>query len=86
MAGNEGHQYFDVLTQSLRVGCIAIINTFAKEGEVQCTGLHTFAYNEEDMQEALPQSLELVSYNEFIHSTPKKTQQKYSSFIIKRMS
>lgn len=80
----EQDAYFAVLAESLTEEGIAIINTFAKEGEVQCAGLHTMAYNEQDMREILPKNLELAAYNKFIHTTPKNTQQKYSTFIIKR--
>jgi hypothetical protein len=38
------------------------------------------------MRKALPKSLELIGYQEFVHTTPRNTQQKYSSFIIKRKS
>jgi len=82
----EQDKYFDILAQALIAEGMAIIHTFAKKGEVQCAGLHIRGYNELDMRKALPKSLELIGYQEFVHTTPRNTQQKYNSFIIKLKS
>jgi len=80
----ERDAYFEVLSQSLAVGGIAIINTFATDGEIQCAGLDIISYDEKGMREILPDSLELLAYKEFVHTTPRVTSQKYSAFTIKK--
>ena len=79
----ERDKYFEVLQKSLKPNAIAIISTFALEGPISCAGLSTIRYSEEKMLEALPQTLELVSSEEFTHITPKDSEQKYVYFIIR---
>lgn len=80
----ERDGYFEVLSKSLAAGGIAFINTFAPDGEIQCAGLDTVAYDEEGMKEILPKHLELIATKEFVHITPRGTGQKYSAFTIKK--
>lgn len=82
----ECYLYFEILNQSLKQEGTAIINTFAKEGEQACAGLSTRAYDERAMKEALPESLELIKTQTFIHTTPKQTKQKYCAFFIQKRS
>jgi len=82
----ERDAYFEVLTESLANRGIAFINTFAPDGEIQCAGLDIISYDEEKMREILPKGLELLTYKEFIHTTPRGTSQKYSAFTIKKGS
>ncbi len=81
----ERDAYFKAMSQSLTVGGIAIINTFAKEGEMQCAGLDIIPYDESSMKEILPENLELISYKGFMHTTPRNTEQKYVSFVIRKV-
>ena len=81
----ERMRYFEVLKASLLPEGIAIINTFAVGGESQCAGLGIRQYDERTMAEELPEGLSLFKAEAFTHLTPKKTEQLYSSFIIKRV-
>ena len=81
----EKDAYFETMSQSLTIGGIAIINTFAKEGEMQCAGLDIIPYDESSMREILPENLELIAYNGFMHTTPRGTEQKYASFVIRKV-
>jgi len=81
----ERKKYFEVLGESLIPGGIAIINTFSVGGEIQCAGLDIIPYNDEKMVQELPSGLVLVEHKEFIHITPKNSEQKYSSFVIKKI-
>ncbi|HEY9190009.1 MAG TPA: methyltransferase domain-containing protein [Sulfurovum sp.] len=81
----EKKRYFEVLQESLIPGGIAIIHTFSVDGEKQCAGLDIVPYNDTRMLQALPSGLSLIAYDEFIHVTPKKSEQKYSSFVIKKI-
>ena len=78
-------KYFEVLKESLLPDGIAIINTFAVGGESQCAGLNITQYDAGKITEELPRGLSLVNTENFMHLTPKKTEQKYSSFFIKRV-
>ncbi len=77
-------RYFDVLKKSLLPNGIAIINTFAVGGEKECAGLNITQYDADKIAEELPVGLSLVNTKNFMHITPKNTEQKYSSFFIKR--
>ena len=77
-------KYFEVLKKSLLPNGIAIINTFAIGGEKECAGLNITQYDASKIAEELPEGLSLVKTENFIHLTPKNTEQKYSSFFIKR--
>ncbi len=81
----ERKKYFEVLQESLIPGGIAIINTFSVGGEIQCAGLDIVPYNDTRMLHELPSGLALIEYKEFIHITPKNSEQKYSSFVIKKI-
>ncbi|EDZ63007.1 protein containing Methyltransferase type 11 domain [Sulfurimonas gotlandica GD1] len=80
----ERAKYFEVLQNSLQSGAIAIINTFATDGPIQCAGLDIVQYDKEKMLQELPSGLELMEYDKYIHHTPKNTDQKYSCFVIKK--
>lgn len=77
-------KYFEALKKSLLADGIAIINTFAIGGETGCAGLNTAQYDSKKIKEELPLGLSLVSTENFVHTTPKNSEQKYSSFVIKR--
>ncbi|MDA3909520.1 MAG: class I SAM-dependent methyltransferase [Sulfurimonas sp.] len=81
----ERAKYFEVLQNALKVGATAIINTFRVDGPTQCAGLDIVQYDREKMIQELPLGLVLVEYSEYIHKTPKDTDQKYSSFVIKKV-
>lgn len=81
----ERKKYFEVLQETLMPGGIAIINTFSVGGEMQCAGLKIVQYDDEKMLQELPSGLALIEYKEFIHITPKGSEQKYCSFIIKKI-
>ncbi len=79
-------KYFDVLNDALRPDGIAIINTFATGGEMECAGLNTAQYDSEKISEELPKGLSLVDAENFDHITPKNTEQKYACFFIRKDS
>ncbi|WP_373035149.1 methyltransferase domain-containing protein [Sulfurimonas sp.] len=81
----ERVKYFEVLQNSLKPGGIAIINTFSIDGPTQCAGLDIVQYDREKMLQELPLGVMLVEYKEHTHSTPKNTEQKYSSFVIRKV-
>lgn len=77
-------KYFEVLKESLLPDGIAIINTFALDGEKECAGLDIIQYDACKIAEDLPSGLSLANTENFTHLTPKNTEQKYSSFFIKK--
>lgn len=79
----EQRIYLKVLKSSLVPNGIALINVFGK-GENSCAGLTTESYDEASMLRLLPQGLELLSFEEFIHITPKGGEQKYVGFILRK--
>lgn len=81
----ERVQYFNILKSCLNSGGTAIMSTFALGGQTQCAGLDIVQYDEIKMREELPEGLELIQAEDFIHITPAQGEQKYSSFIIKRL-
>ncbi len=82
---HERIKYFEALKKSLLPDGIAIINTFAIDGETACAGLNITQYDSKKIAEELPAGLSLVNSENFTHLTPKNTEQKYSSFFIKRV-
>lgn len=84
LSQKERHKYFEVLTNSLNSGAIAVISTFNADGPIQCAGLDIVQYDEKKMLSELPNNLELIKSEEFIHVTPKDSEQKYIYFIIKK--
>ena len=52
---------------------------------MQCAGLDIVPYNDVKMLQELPSGLALIEHKEFIHITPKNSEQKYSSFVIKKI-
>lgn len=81
----ERIHYFEVLNESLLSGGVAIINTFSIGGQEQCAGLDIVQYDSEKMRQELPSGLELVEQIDMVHLTPKGSEQKYSSFVIKKI-
>ncbi|QOP41841.1 methyltransferase domain-containing protein [Sulfurimonas marina] len=80
---SDRKKYFEALKESLLPDGIAIINTFAINGETECAGLKTAQYSSDIIKNELPKGLSLVKSEEFIHITPKNTEQKYCAFFIK---
>lgn len=80
----EREIYFEVLKSALESDGIAILNTFSVGGQTECAGLEIVQYDYEKMLNELPSGLKLIKSENYTHITPKNTQQKYSSFIIKK--
>ncbi len=79
----ERQKYFEILQNSLKDDSYAIISTFALDGEMKCAGLYTVAYDIMKFKHELPDGLAVEEYIEFLHTTPKNSQQKYISFVLK---
>ncbi|UCM99982.1 methyltransferase domain-containing protein [Sulfurimonas sp. SWIR-19] len=86
LSKKERQRYFEVLANSLKDNATAIISTFQVNGEIQCAGLDIVAYDHKKMLEELPKNLELTQSEEYTHVTPKKSEQKYIYFVIKKHS
>ncbi|WP_345984958.1 class I SAM-dependent methyltransferase [Sulfurimonas sp. HSL-1656] len=82
----ERRKYFEVMQAALLPGGTAIINTFAADGEIECAGLSTMRYDRKRIEEELPEGLELVDTETFVHTTPKHTAQNYAAFYIRKMA
>lgn len=82
----ERERYFEVLQECLTSDAIAIINTFAVGGQTECAGLKIVQYDYAKMLQELPSGLELIGHVDFIHITPKSSEQQYSSFALKKVS
>ena len=80
----EIEQYFQVVMNSLKRGGIAIISTFRVNGPLQCAGLDIEQYDADKMSKELPEGLELVASQEYMHITPKQSEQEYIYFTLKR--
>lgn len=78
----EQKAYFEVLKRSLVKDGIAIISTFSTSGETQCAGLDIVQYDYEKMSDLLPQDFKIIECDQFIHVTPKDTQQQYIYFVL----
>ena len=83
LSSKERQKYFEILQNSLKDDGYAIISTFALNGEIKCAGLDTVAYDIKKFKSELPNGLTVEEYREFLHTTPKNSQQKYISFILK---
>jgi len=81
----EREAYFNVLQDSLKSGGTAIISTFKVGGPVQCAGLDIVQYDHEKMCEELPNGLELIESEAYMHITPKESGQEYIYFVIKSL-
>ena len=80
----EREAYFEVLNSSLKSGATAIISTFRVNGPFQCAGLDIVQYDADKIQEELPEYFKLLESEEYMHITPKETEQEYIYFIIKK--
>ncbi|WP_345969656.1 class I SAM-dependent methyltransferase [Sulfurimonas sp. HSL1-6] len=80
----ERRKYFAVLHASLLPGGTAIINTFAADGETECAGLNAMQYDRNRMAAELPEGLQLVDAEGFVHTTPRNTEQNYAAFYIRK--
>ncbi len=83
LSQKERKKYFEVLSSSLKNGGIAIISTFRVDGPVHCAGLDIVQYNHSSMLLELTDGLELVTSEEYLHITHKKSEQKYIYFVLK---
>ena len=81
----EKEKYFEILLDSLKDNGICILSTFKVDGDITCAGLDVVQYNEQQLEEILPKTLKLVSYEDYLHTTPKNTEQKYIYFAIKKV-
>lgn len=84
LSQKDREKYFEVLNDSLNSGAIAIISTFMTGGPIQCAGLDIVQYDEKKMLCELPSNLELIKSEEYIHITPKQSEQKYIYFVIRK--
>lgn len=80
----EVEQYFLTLKNSLKLNGVAIISTFTINSETQCASLNTTQYGEEEMISNLPDGLELIECENYVHKTFKDSEQKYMYFVIKK--
>lgn len=80
----EKEQYFKVLMASLKNGATAILSTFRIDGPMQCAGLNIVQYDADKIIEELPEGLTLIESQEYVHLTPKKTEQKYIYFVLQK--
>ncbi|MDB2562300.1 class I SAM-dependent methyltransferase [Sulfurimonas sp.] len=77
-------KYFEILSDSLKDGGVCILSTFRVDGDVSCAGLDVVQYDAKIIQNILPKSLKLVSYEDYTHITPKDTEQKYIYFVLQK--
>lgn len=84
LSKQEREQYFKVLEDSLMPQGKAVISTFKVDGPKACAGLDIMQYNHAKILEELPSNFRLVESEEYMHITPKGTQQEYIYFIIER--
>ncbi|MFT5661817.1 MAG: arsenite methyltransferase [Sulfurimonas sp.] len=84
LSKKERIKYFEILNDSLKDEGIAIISTFKVDGPTQCAGLDIVQYNHASMLSQLTDEFELIESEDYLHITPKHTQQKYIYFIIKK--
>ncbi len=82
----QREQYFQIVKNSLAENGFAVISTFAMDGDIKCAGLDVIPYDEETMKRELPEGLKIIETFAFIHTTPKKSEQKYISFVIEKES
>jgi len=82
----QREQYFQIVKNSLPENGFAVISTFAMDGDSKCAGLDVIPYDEETMRKELPKGLKIIETFAFIHTTPKKSEQKYISFVIEKKS
>ena len=81
----ERQNYFEVVRNSLKEGAKAIISTFRTDGPIQCAGLDIVQYNHEKMLAELPKDLKLIESEEYLHITPKESEQEYIYFVIEKV-
>ena len=81
----ERQNYFEVMLGSLKEGAKAIISTFRTDGPIQCAGLNIVQYNHEKMLAELPKGLNLIESEEYLHITPKESEQEYIYFVIEKV-
>ena len=81
----ERQNYFEVMLGSLKEGAKAIISTFRTDGPIQCAGLNIVQYNHEKMLAELPKGLKLIESEEYLHITPKESEQEYIYFVIEKV-
>lgn len=84
LSKKEREKYFAILSDSLKSGAIAIISTFGVDGPIQCAGLDIVQYNHSSMSSELTDKLELMDSEEYLHITPKQSEQKYIYFILRK--
>ncbi len=80
----ERENYFKVLIQTLKPEGIAIISTFRVDGPIQCAGLDIVQYDHNKMHNELPSQLELLESEEYLHITPKDSEQEYIYFVLRK--
>jgi len=81
----ERLKYFEVLSDSMKDDGLAIISTFRVNGPIQCAGLDIRQYDHSSMLDELPAGLKLIESEEYLHMTPKESEQEYSVFVIKKI-
>ena len=86
LTSKDRQKYFEILQNSLKDNGYAIISTFALNGETKCAGLDAIAYDLKKFKSEIADGLNIEEYTEFLHTTPKSSQQKYISFVLKMIS
>lgn len=82
----DREKYFQILSDTLKNNGTCIMSTFKVDGDISCAGLDVIQYNSQKIQNELPTNLELIEYQDYIHITPKSTEQKYIYFVIKKVT
>jgi len=82
----ERKSYFENLQSHLKSNCVAVISTFAINSETKCAGLDIVQYDIKKMANELPANLKIIESKEYVHKTPKNSEQKYILFVIKKLN
>jgi len=80
----EQKNYFDLLKHTVKKGGFVILAEFNLQGAKKCSGLNTFNYNEEMLQDCLGADFDLINSFDYIYKQPSGNTRAYIYTLFKR--
>jgi cyclopropane fatty-acyl-phospholipid synthase-like methyltransferase len=83
---DEYKRYFQILSESVKTGGVAIIATFAPDKIRQCSNLDTKAYDIKEIEKLAGNNWNLLENLQENHQTPSSNNQLFNYFCLQKIS
>ena len=82
---NEREAYRRLLRESLEIGGVVALSTFAEDGPTTCSGLAVARYNTEQLMTEMGPGFDQIASGRYVHHTPSGVEQPLSWVVLRRI-